>query len=123
MTKESTKEKIGSWAFLIGVVIALVLGIYYGYINKEINSLGILVLVIIGILVGFLNISGKEVTPFLLSGAVLIIASNLGQALLSTTSGMTGNILSAILIALLAIFVPSTIVVAIKNVFALAKDK
>jgi len=64
-----------------------------------------------------LNVADKEVKPFLLSGVVLIIASALGQ---NVTGGI--QVLDNILQALLAIFVPATVIVAIKNVFSLARN-
>ena len=103
---------IGGWAFLVGVILAIIIGA--GVVSA---SAGLtLVLVIIGIVVGLLNISGEEVSSFLLSGAVLIIASSLGNNELGSV-----RILGGILSALLSIFVPATIIVAIKNVFTLAK--
>jgi len=112
---------VGSWAFVIGVILAILLGAWNGYKGTPIDSTYILVLVIIGLIVGFLNIAGKEVTSFLMSGAILIIASALGQGVFSGGEVVI-VMLSGILTALLAIFVPATIIVAIKNVFALARD-
>jgi len=111
MVKKSS-NLIGSWAFLIGVVLAVVIGA--GLL--QINSTWTMILVIIGLIVGLLNITGKEVEPFLISGAVLVIASSLGNNELGSIP-----ILNGILSALLAIFVPATIIVAIKNVFNLAR--
>jgi len=102
---------IGSWAFLIGVILAVILGIL-----GTISTTMMIVLVVIGLVVGFLNIADKEVQPFLMSGVVLIIASAFGQGV------FTGlPTLSNILDALLAVFVPATIIVALKNVFTLAR--
>jgi hypothetical protein len=56
-------------------------------------------------------------TPFLLAGVSLIIASALGKDVMSGIS-----VLYNILNTLLAVFVPSTIVVAIKHVFSLARN-
>jgi len=105
-------DVIGRWAFLIGFILAIILGLF-GPINQTWTA----VLVIIGIVVGLLNVADKEVTPFLMSGAVLIIASALGQNVIGVIGAVNG-----ILSALLAIFVPATIIVAVKNVFSLAKN-
>lgn len=123
MAKSNVWSLVGSWAFVIGVILAILLGAINGYNGTTMESWDtwVLVLVIIGLVVGLLNISSKEVTPFLMSGAILIIASALGQSVF-TGATMTVAILSSILAALLAIFVPATIIVAIKNVFALARD-
>lgn len=111
-------KKLWSWAFLAGVVIALLIGVLSYFTSAiALNTNWIIALVIIGIIVGLLNVTGKEVLSFLLSGAVLIIASTFGSALIQGVP-----MLPVIFNALLAIFVPSTIVVAIKNVFSLAKN-
>lgn len=102
---------IGSWAFLIGVILAVILG-FIGSVSGAMLT----TLVVIGLIVGLLNIADEEAGPFLMSGAVLIIASSFGGDALQTITSVD-NILSA----LLAIFVPATIIVAIKNVFSLAR--
>ena len=109
--KSSNKRGFGGWAFLIGVILAIVLGLF-----GSINSTWLWVLVVIGLIVGFLNVTEEETHPFLMSGVVLIIASALGGNVMSVVPA-----LSSILDALLAIFVPAIMVVAIKHVFSLAK--
>jgi uncharacterized membrane protein len=104
-------NKLGSWAFLIGVILAIVLGLF-GALNQNM----ILILLVIGIIVGLFNIADEEASPFLISGAVLIIASAFGGDVIGSIT-----ILSNILEALLVVFVPATIIVALKNVFSLAK--
>jgi hypothetical protein len=104
---------IGGWAFLIGVVLAVIVGAWQGTLSTTFQY----ILVIIGLIVGLLNIADKETMPFLTSGAILIIVSALGG---NTMAGI--QFLPGILAALLTLFVPATIVVAIKNVFGLARD-
>lgn len=117
MVKVNTaKQLLGRWSFLIGVILAVVFG---SGLIWELSPLMIGILVVIGIIVGLFNIASKEVMPFLLSGAVLVIISSQGQ-LVMDASGLP--MLSGILDALLAIFIPSTIIVAIKNVWGLAKS-
>ena len=103
---------IGGWAFLIGVVLAVVLG-FLG----NINSTMAIILVIIGIVIGLLNIADKEIAPFLMSGAVLVIVSAFGQNALGVVEKV-----SDIVDALLILFVPATIVVAVRHVLTLARN-
>ncbi|MEK6890605.1 MAG: hypothetical protein AABX03_00545 [Nanoarchaeota archaeon] len=105
-------DLVGRWAFLIGVILAVILGAL-----GPVSGTWAIILVIIGIIVGLLNIADKEVMPFLMSGVVLIIASALGSNVMADVP-YVGSILDA----LLAIFVPATVIVAIKNVFSLAKN-
>ena len=107
-------KSFGAWAFLIGVILAVILGLVSG---GPLNELWTWVLVLIGIVVGLLNVTDKEVTPFMMAGAVLVIVSSLGVSVMESVAMLNG-----ILSAILALFVPATIIVAIKSVFALAKD-
>lgn len=103
---------IGGWAFLIGVILAVIFG-FMGPVTGNVLA----TLVIIGLIVGLLNIADQEATPFLMSGLVLIVASSLGGDVLSGAMYVAD-----ILNALLAIFVPATVVVAVRNVLSLARN-
>jgi len=112
MVKKSLGDIIGGWAFLIGVIIAIIAGII-GTLNATVLT----ILIVIGILVGLFNIADKEVSSFLISGVVLVIVGSLGGNAFGNLTIVTG-----ILSALMAIFVPATIIVAIKNVLSLARN-
>ena len=66
---------IGSWSFLVGVILAVLLGLGLGGLYQE-TLLWIVFL--LGVVVGLLNISSDEVSGFLTSGAVLVLVSFLG---------------------------------------------
>lgn len=104
---------IGSWAFLVGVVLAIIFGALGGVLSETM----ILILFIIGIIVGLLNVTDKETGPFLIAGTVLVIVSSLGSDVLGKI-----NLLEGILDAILILFVPATIIVALKSVFSMAKS-
>ena len=109
----NTPNSLGGWAFLIGVVLALVFALPW----FSFSGLGWL-LVVIGIIVGLLNVKAEEVKPFLFAGTVLVIVSALGGNSFSTISPFLGIALAN----LMTLFVPATIIVALKHVFVLAKD-
>lgn len=113
MVKKPEKQEssfIGGWAFLIGILLAIIIPMF-----GSMSPAMLWLLVVIGLLVGLLNVSGEESGAFMMSGIVLIIASAFGQTVIQTIP-----LLSSILDALLVIFVPATIIVAIRNVFAIA---
>jgi hypothetical protein len=118
--KRSSDNLIGAWAFLIGIILALIVGIVAG---SKINPLILGILAILGVVTGFF-VSERDVQTFLIASVSLVIVSYAGiQGLLISAAfaGIEiGKILSSILGALLALFVPSTIVVAIKTVFSIA---
>ena len=107
-------KSFGAWAFLIGVILAVVIGLISG---GEISALWTAVLAVIGLIVGLLNVTDKEVTPFMMAGIVLVIASGFGGDVMKSVP-LASGVLNAINI----LFVPATIIVALKSVFSLAKD-
>ncbi len=107
------ENRLGSWAFLIGLVIAVIVGFGFG---GNLNQGMVLTLFVIGLIVGLLNVADEEATPFLMSGVVLVIVASLSKDVLSTVA-FIGSVLDALLI----LFVPATVIVAVKNVFQLAK--
>lgn len=111
MAKKNSGSVIGAWTFVVGVVIA-VLFAFLGDLTPTLAW----ILVVVGLVVGFLNIADDETQPFLMSGAVLIIAAYFGSGtveIIPVFGGMLSN--------LLLIFVPATIIVALKNVFGMAR--
>jgi hypothetical protein len=126
MVIRSRENSIGAWAFLIGVILAVTIGLSTTWIpipflishNTAIYS----VLLILGIIVGFVNVTGKDTQTFLLAGAVLVIVSGFGMDSVSSSyvSPELADIIKTIFGALLTLFVPATIIVALKTVFSIA---
>jgi len=109
------KNLIGGWAFLIGVIIAIVAG----FLELRTGLTGLLI--ILGIVVGLLNIVAKETMPFLLATVALVIVAAFGGDIVSKVQ-LIGPILARMLNAIIVFIVPATLVVAIKTVYALARD-
>ncbi len=111
---------IGAWAFFAGVVIAILVGIFAG---DKINPLVMGILALLGIVVGFF-VAQKDVQTFLLASVSLVIVSYMGISGLllgAAISGIyLGQVISHVMQTLLALFVPATIIVAIKTVFSIS---
>jgi len=56
-------DLIGGWSFLIGLVLAVILGAM-GRVDGSVST----ILIVLGLIVGFLNVSDKETNQFLLAG-------------------------------------------------------
>jgi len=118
----SKENLLGAYAFLTGVVLAIILGIF----NKSLESAGSLfysALIIIGLIVGFMNSGDKNSSTFLLASLSLVIVGAFGTEPLKYVS-MNNQIvtyLRNILYSLIVLFVPATIIVSLKTVFAMAK--
>jgi hypothetical protein len=112
---------IGAWAFLIGIVLSVLVGIIG---RNRANPIFLGILALLGLIVGIF-VAEKEVQTFLLASVSLVIVSFAGiQGLVldAAIRGLQiGKFVSSILGTLLVLFVPATIVVALKTVFSLAK--
>ncbi len=128
MVLKARENEVGAWSFLIGVILAIVIGLATALLPYDkIQSLSSPiygVLVILGLIIGFWNVpKGKDSQKFLIAGAVLVIVSRFGME--SVTGSLIGigigDAVSSVFGALLVLFVPATIVVALKNVFSVAR--
>ena len=116
-------SNIGEWAFILGVLIAIIAGIVATFVSIGAAADWIIVvLVILGIIIGFLNIKDKEITSFLVAAIALALSwqafSGL-DVLINPLGSLIGQILRYI-----AVFVaPAAIIVALKAVANLARAK
>lgn len=127
MAIRSKENSLGAWAFLIGVILAIVIGIGTTLIpipelvkySAQIYG----VLIILGIIVGAMNVTSKDSHTFMIAGAILVIVSKFGME--SVTGSLIGigigAAVSSTFAALLVLFVPATIIVALRVVFSIAK--
>jgi hypothetical protein len=128
MVIKSKENSMGAWAFFMGVVLAVIIGLSTLLIPipelKKYSSFIYMILVILGIIIGAsINVKGKDSQTFLITGVVIVLVSKFGmESVISSLIGVgIGDTVSSIFASLLALFVPATIIVALKSVFGLAK--
>ena len=117
------EQKIGHYSFIGGVIIAVVLGLVPSATLGTAAAWLASLLVLLGLIVGFLNVTGKETKEFMMVVTVLIIASFAGGA--SDTLGKVqtiGPYLAGIFTQILTFVVPATIVVGLKDIWALGQN-
>ncbi|MEA3329207.1 MAG: hypothetical protein U9Q06_00500 [Nanoarchaeota archaeon] len=121
---KSRENLVGAWAVLIGVVVAIVLGVFQKTVLVSYNQWIYLLLAILGVIVGTVSVGNntRESTTFLLATVSLVIVSSMGQQRLILV-GEIGILIVTILNALLTLFIPATIIVALKTVFSVASIK
>ena len=116
---KDTMEKVGSWAFVIGLIVAVVLG--------AVNAGAAWVfglLLGLGLVVGLLNVTSSEIMPFLVACvALLVSAPSLSASVSAAGAESLLGWLTRIL-NLVAVFVlPAAVVAALKAIFAVAHSK
>jgi hypothetical protein len=103
-------QTIGKWAFIVGLVIAVLAGLLFQ------PEGAIWVLAILGVIVGILNVAAEETRSFLLASIALTLS-----ATALNTLPIIGTALSLILPFVVAFVAGATIVVALKELFQTAR--
>ncbi|MBI1969694.1 hypothetical protein HYS48_03280 [Candidatus Woesearchaeota archaeon] len=108
-------EKFGGYAFLVGVLIAILAGIF-----APGNNIAALVLVILGLIVGFLNITDREIHGFLMASVALILTGfGNWQDLIPVVGMYIHNIVQYVVIFV----APAAFIVALMEIKRLAENK
>lgn len=129
MVLKSKENSVGAWSFLIGVILAVIIGIStpsfltitsIAQYSKQIYG----ILVLLGIVIGAtIKVEGRDTQTFLITSAILVVVSKFGME--SVTGSLIGigigDTVVSTFSALLALFVPATIIVAVKTVFSLQR--
>lgn len=122
MVMRARENLIAARIFLFGVILAIIVG---AYSRERISSLLLGILALVGVIVGYF-VAEKDVQTFLMASVSLVIVSYSGISGLVINSAVLGTgiakVLSSTLAALIAMFVPATIIVALKTVFSISRS-
>jgi len=118
---KSRENLVGAWAVLIGVIIAISLGVFQRTVLISYNAWVYVFLALLGVIIGIVSVSSdsKDGITFLLATVSLVIVASEGQQRLLVV-GNVGILIVTILNALLTMFIPATIIVALKTLFSIA---
>ena len=128
--------KIGSWAFLIGILIALIVGLYQAvtleagnnFFGTDAGGWIAWLLAIIGVIVGLLAFMGKgtitekEVPGFLMAGMALVIMGGVFQGWHAILAPYIGALLAGISMSLSIFVAPAVGILAIKAIWDIGKE-
>ncbi|UCB58590.1 MAG: hypothetical protein JSV67_08315 [Thermoplasmatales archaeon] len=142
MAKNELLAKIGSWAFIGGIILAGLVGIYqattiegqnlieadYGFFGTEMGGWVAWILAILGVIVGILaaigrgTITTKETPGFLMAGIALVVMAGVFLAWNQIITPWIGSLLSGVSMSL-AIFVAPTVgILAVRAIYNMGKD-
>jgi len=111
---------LGAIAFFVGMIMAIICGAVPDWRD---SGVVVLILVILGIVVGVLNITGKEIIPFLIAAIALVVVGIAGEpfsALDDIIDGL-GRALDAIVNLIAVFMVPAAVINAVRVVVELAR--
>lgn len=116
-------NQIGKWAFIVGVVLAIIMGIGVGLSQAwGSNAWLILLLVVLGLVVGFVNITAKEVQGFLIAAIALLAANTANLSAADTLIRSLGSILEGIIANVVLVVAPAALIVALRAVYGFAAE-
>ncbi len=124
---------ISRWAYLLFVIIAVVMGLVVGYMAwsegswadvANVNGVVLLVMLVLGIIIGITSITTKEVTPFLIATIALVVAASANVwSPLDQIHALLDFWATGILNYIVAFAAPAAVIIAIKEVLTIAKEK
>jgi hypothetical protein len=119
---KSRENLVAAYAFLVGVVLAIIFGLFQKSLESA-SGIFYSALIVIGLIVGFANVGDKNPNTFLIASLTLVIVGALGNdpLIYVNQNNFVVTALRNVLISLLVLFVPATIIVALKTIFAYAK--
>jgi hypothetical protein len=120
-------QTIGSYAFLVGVLLAIVAGFFGGFGIG--SGLILLVLGVLGLVVGILNITENETVPFLVAAVAINVSLGSLSTVISNVLGIVpataalATMLNQTLGYLMVFVSPAAAVVAVLAIWKMAKDQ
>ncbi|MBI5225948.1 hypothetical protein HY994_01765 [Candidatus Micrarchaeota archaeon] len=113
---------MGSYAFLAGIVLSIVLGFMTA------QAWMVAVLAVLGLIVAVLNITDKEVHSYLLANVAIMVGAGAFSSMLTVLAaplnlGGIATMLQGILGNLVFFVTPGAVLIALKEIYSLAKDQ
>ncbi len=117
--EDNMMSKFGSWAFIVGLIIAVLAGVVI-----PTAAWLMLILAALGIVVGVLNVTAKESTPFLAAAIALVVSSDtINRLLEQNLEGVIATTIGTVMQNVSVFVAPAAVVVAIRAIFALASEE
>ncbi|MBD3204231.1 hypothetical protein GF327_08095 [Candidatus Woesearchaeota archaeon] len=109
-------RKIGPWAFIFGLIIAVVTAVIV-----EPNTGLLWILGFLGLLVGLLNISDREVRTYLIASIAFLVSASSLSTLLEPVP-IVGSAIRPFLTNVVIFIAPGAGIVALKALYMISKD-
>lgn len=116
-------EKLGEYAFLACIVIAIVAGLATSFADFSAGWVA-LALVVLGVIVGLTTVTEEEAAPFLVAAIAFSVASSGGWFLvINDAVAKLGTVINSIVFNIASFVAPAAIILATKTVYELARKK
>jgi hypothetical protein len=132
---KASYTKLGSWVFLIGILIAFIVGLYQAFtlesgdnfFESNVGGWSAWILAIIGVIVGLLAFFGEgtitkmEAPSFLMAGIALVVMYGVFRGI--DMNPLIGSLLHGISMSLSIFVAPAVGLIAIKTIWEIGKDR
>ena len=120
-------SKAGAWAFLIGIIIAILAGMFWRYMGSDILGYVTGFLAILGLIVGIIAFFGlgtitKEEIPNFLIAALVIVGIGATATLFGNIPDPVGWLFENVAKALAVFIAPAAGLLAIRAIWDIGKD-
>ena len=120
-------KTLGTWLFLLGIVIAIIVGLLMGAnVYTDTNGYAAVILAALGFIVGVLSFFAvgtitKEEVPTFLIAALLLVGVGAATTLLSGFK-IIGPYLAGIAVMIAAFIAPAAVILAIRAIWDIGKS-
>ncbi len=117
-------EKVGEYAFLAGMAVAILAALGGTYAAAAIASVAgyvPMLLVLLGVVVGLVNVAEKNATAFIVAAIALVTAGTASFTAIDVAQ--LGALLNGIVTNLAALASPAAVIVAAKAIYAHASGQ
>ncbi|MDD3177915.1 MAG: hypothetical protein PHR26_00170 [Candidatus ainarchaeum sp.] len=108
-------QKIGAYAFLLGILISIIFGLISSLTNASWVQI---VLIVLGLVVGLLNIEDRNISLFLIATIAFIATSTSLNSL-----PIIGSIFRNVLVNMIHFIAPAALIVSIVAIIRVANNK
>jgi hypothetical protein len=126
---EKQMAMMGSYAFIAGFALAIIVGlaVAFNMLPGSILGASFVLLAIIGLVVSYLNITDKEMTPYLIAAIALLLSANsftvIGGFMDTLFPAMNAKLfIDGFMSAVIAFVGPATLFTALKAIYQITKD-
>ena len=119
--------KAGAWAFLVGIIIAILAGIFWNYMGSDVLGYVSGFLALLGLIVGIIAFFGlgtitKEEIPNFLIAALVIVGIGATATLFGNIPDPVGWLFENVAKALAVFIAPAAGLLAIRAIWDIGKD-
>lgn len=115
MSNQSSPSDMGEWAFLVGIILAIILGLFPDFDSEGVSVLFLM----LGAIVGVVNITKRESWKFLIAAVALLVVGTGGFQQIPAL----GNYFEQIFYNITSFVAPAVVIVGLKSVLDTTRDR